>query len=73
MQNLETQKNQEIQIQTNSDHRMAMAFAPLAMKHNIVTDDIDCVEKSFPNFWVELQKCNFELKSLRVEIALVKT
>lgn len=64
LQNLETHKNQEFQIQTHSDHRMAMAFAPLAMKHNIVIDDIDCVEKSFPNFWVELQKCNFELKSI---------
>ncbi len=64
LQNLETRKNQEIQIHTHSDHRMAMAFAPLAILKNIVIDDIQCVEKSFPNFWDELQKCNFELKSL---------
>jgi 3-phosphoshikimate 1-carboxyvinyltransferase len=47
-------------IKTHSDHRMAMAFAPLAVKYELAFDDIDCVEKSFPNFWVELQKCNFE-------------
>ena len=64
MQNFVPQKNQQIYINTHSDHRMAMAFAPLATKHTIIFDDIQCVEKSFPNFWDELQKCNFELKSL---------
>jgi 3-phosphoshikimate 1-carboxyvinyltransferase len=64
MQNFIPQKDQQIQIQTHSDHRIAMAFAPLAILKNIVFDDIQCVEKSFPNFWDELQKCNFELKSL---------
>ncbi len=64
LQNLRPSSDLEIQIQTHSDHRMAMAFAPLAILKNIVIDDIQCVEKSFPNFWDELQKCNFELKSL---------
>jgi len=49
-------------ITTHSDHRMAMAFAPLAVQYELVFDDIECVEKSFPNFWVELQKCNFEFQ-----------
>jgi 3-phosphoshikimate 1-carboxyvinyltransferase len=49
-------------IKTNSDHRMAMAFAPLAVEYALEFDDIECVEKSFPNFWVELQKCNFEFQ-----------
>jgi 3-phosphoshikimate 1-carboxyvinyltransferase len=49
-------------IKTHSDHRMAMAFAPLACMYELVFDDIDCIEKSFPNFWVELQKCNFEFQ-----------
>jgi 5-enolpyruvylshikimate-3-phosphate synthase len=39
---------------------MAMAFAPLAVQYELAFDDMECVEKSFPNFWVELQKCNFE-------------
>ncbi len=49
-------------ITTHSDHRMAMAFAPLAVQYELAFDDIECVEKSFPNFWVELQKCNFEFQ-----------
>ena len=36
MQNFVPQKNQQIYINTHSDHRMAMAFAPLATKHNII-------------------------------------
>lgn len=49
-------------IKTHSDHRMAMAFAPLAVQYELAFDDIQCVEKSFPNFWKELQKCNFEIQ-----------
>lgn len=49
-------------IYTHSDHRIAMAFAPLAVQYALEFDDIDCVEKSFPNFWKELQKCNFEFQ-----------
>lgn len=64
LQNFIPQKDQIIQIHTHSDHRIAMAFAPLSTKHPMNIDDIQCVEKSFPNFWDELQKCNFELKSV---------
>ena len=49
-------------IHTHSDHRMAMAFAPLTCMYDLEFDDIQCVEKSFPNFWKELQKCNFEIQ-----------
>jgi 3-phosphoshikimate 1-carboxyvinyltransferase len=49
-------------IKTHSDHRMAMAFAPLTCMYDLEFDDIQCVEKSFPNFWKELQKCNFEIQ-----------
>ncbi len=51
----------KLRVQTHSDHRIAMAFAPLAIQMDIVLDDIHCVEKSFPNFWNELKKCNFEI------------
>lgn len=50
-----------LHVRTHADHRIAMAFAPLATKMYVILDDIDCVEKSFPNFWNELKKCNFEL------------
>ncbi len=45
---------------TYDDHRMAMAFAPLAMKFNSITiDNTDVVNKSYPEFWDDLKKTNF--------------
>ena len=55
---------------THSDHRMAMAFASITkstegntliqdLEREFISDWVDdpnCVEKSFPNFWQELQK-----------------
>ncbi|KAA3623915.1 MAG: 3-phosphoshikimate 1-carboxyvinyltransferase [Flavobacterium sp.] len=40
-----------ITIKTYNDHRMAMAFAPLALKQNILIEDPEVVSKSFPSFW----------------------
>lgn len=48
-----------ISIRTFSDHRIAMAFAIFALKHTLMFDDATCVEKSFPGFWAQWQKCNF--------------
>lgn len=45
------------EIETRHDHRMAMAFAPAALKHRgLVIVDKDVVTKSFPAFWEELLK-----------------
>lgn len=45
------------EISTYHDHRMAMAFAPAALKHpGMVIVDKEVVSKSFPKFWEELQK-----------------
>jgi len=42
---------------TYGDHRLAMAFAPLAMLGKPVTiNDPEVVSKSYPGFWDELQK-----------------
>lgn len=42
---------------TYHDHRIAMAFAPLAILGNPVTiNDPEVVSKSYPNFWNEFQK-----------------
>lgn len=46
-------------IQTFSDHRIAMALSVFGLKYNLAFDDADCVVKSFPGFWEQLQKCNF--------------
>ncbi len=43
-------------ISTYDDHRMAMAFAPLAMIQPLGIENESVVEKSYPNFWDELQK-----------------
>ncbi len=48
--------NQNISIETYKDHRMAMAFAPLALRVPITIEKADVVSKSFPDFWRDLQK-----------------
>lgn len=45
---------------TYEDHRMAMAFAPLAMLHPIEIEEPEVVNKSYPDFWKDLQKIGFE-------------
>jgi len=49
-------------ISTYGDHRMAMAFAPLALVlGGIVIESPKVVSKSFPGFWVELEKVGIGL------------
>ncbi|KAA6351430.1 3-phosphoshikimate 1-carboxyvinyltransferase [termite gut metagenome] len=44
-------------IQTYEDHRMAMAFAPAAIRRpNIRIANPDVVSKSYPAFWKDLEK-----------------
>lgn len=49
------------QFSTYEDHRMAMAFAPLAMLHLIQIEDPEVVEKSYPDFWEDFGKLSFEV------------
>ena len=46
---------EEILINTYQDHRMAMAFAPLALLVPIVINEPEVVSKSFPSFWKDLK------------------
>ncbi|WP_250434861.1 3-phosphoshikimate 1-carboxyvinyltransferase [Hanstruepera flava] len=41
-------------IDTYNDHRMAMAFAPLALKTDININDAAVVSKSYPSFWDDM-------------------
>lgn len=51
-------------IDTYEDHRMAMAFAPLALKWGqIEINDPGVVSKSYPHFWEDLRKAGFEVKN----------
>ena len=43
-------------IKTYDDHRMAMAFAPLAMLMDVTIEEPNVVVKSYPSFWDDLQK-----------------
>ena len=57
-----TQINKEIAIETYHDHRMAMAFAPLALKTSIAVLDAKVVTKSFKNFWDTMQQIGFQIR-----------
>tara|TARA_R110000868_G_scaffold185295_8_gene427178 strand:+ start:838 stop:2100 length:1263 start_codon:yes stop_codon:yes gene_type:complete len=48
-------------ISTYNDHRMAMAFAPLALKTSIVIEDAMVVSKSYPTFWEDLKSIGFKI------------
>lgn len=50
-----------VRVSTYNDHRMAMAFAPLALKVPLVIEDPMVVSKSFPTFWDDLQTLKFKL------------
>ncbi len=46
-------------IKTYDDHRMAMAFAPAAFIRPIVIENPEVVSKSYPDFWIDLEKIQY--------------
>lgn len=57
--------NKSISIKTYNDHRMAMAFTPLAILFNqLKIDDPTVVSKSYPHFFNELEKVGIALKNI---------
>lgn len=52
----------DISIATYEDHRMAMAFAPMAMMIDEVNiEDAGVVVKSYPHFWEDFKKLGFKI------------
>lgn len=49
---------------TYKDHRMAMAFAPMALLHPIEIEKPNVVSKSYPGFWEDLEKIGFVIESI---------
>lgn len=47
---------------TYKDHRMAMAFAPLATLMDVEIENPDVVRKSYPRFWDDMKRVGFEVK-----------
>ena len=53
---------QELGIDTYEDHRMALAFAPYAMKQEgLIINNPQVVTKSYPKFWKDLKSTGFEI------------
>lgn len=48
-------------INTYNDHRMAMAFAPIALIHSVEFENPMVVEKSYPRFWKDMERLGGKL------------
>lgn len=52
-------------IDTYEDHRMAMAFAPLAIQNKgLKINNPSVVTKSYPEFWDDLKKAGFKIEQV---------
>ena len=56
--------HENIAIKTYNDHRMAMAFAPLALKVPIQILDAEVVTKSYQKFWEDMQQIGIKIDKL---------
>ncbi len=54
--------NSNQSIATYQDHRMALAFAPLALKVPIQIEEAMVVSKSYPDFWKDMAALGFILE-----------
>lgn len=50
-----------VTVATYNDHRMAMAFAPLALKTSLIIEEAMVVSKSYPTFWEDLKSLGFKI------------
>lgn len=54
--------SEEVAIATYEDHRMAMAFAPVALRRGAIRIcDPEVVSKSYPKYWEDLKQVGFEI------------
>lgn len=56
--------NSEVSVDTYHDHRMAMAFAPLAMKTTFYVNEAGVVSKSYPDFWKDFKALGFQIQEV---------
>ncbi|MBN8640312.1 MAG: 3-phosphoshikimate 1-carboxyvinyltransferase [Flavobacteriales bacterium] len=50
-------------VTTYQDHRMAMAFTPLALKTSLIIEEAEVVSKSYPAFWNDLKSIGFQISN----------
>lgn len=48
-------------VDTYNDHRMAMAFAPLAVRIPLIINSAQVVSKSYPDFWNDMKTLGFSV------------
>jgi 3-phosphoshikimate 1-carboxyvinyltransferase len=56
--------HKNISITTYNDHRMAMAFAPLALRVPIIILNAEVVSKSYQKFWTDMEQIGMVTKEL---------
>lgn len=56
--------NSNVKIATYNDHRMAMAFAPLALNVPIIIENAEVVSKSYPDFWTDLKNLGLQISQV---------
>ncbi|MBU3010896.1 3-phosphoshikimate 1-carboxyvinyltransferase [Polaribacter vadi] len=56
--------HKNIAIKTYNDHRMAMAFAPLALRVPIQINNAEVVTKSYQKFWKDMQQLGIKIDEL---------
>ncbi len=54
----------DVAIDTYNDHRMAMAFAPIALKINLCINEAEVVSKSYPDFWKDMKAIGMEVREI---------
>ena len=54
---MEKELVKNVTVATYNDHRMAMAFAPLALKVAFIVQDAEVVTKSYIKFWEDIESC----------------
>jgi len=62
---LNTKQDVTEAVATYSDHRMAMAFAPLCLIYDtVLIEDANVVSKSYPTFWYDLKSIGIPIENL---------
>ena len=61
---VDIKNNTPPQFDTYEDHRMAMAFASLALLGNVKISEPSVVVKSYPDFWKDLEELGFKIEKL---------
>ena len=51
-----------LSFETYDDHRMAMAFSPLATLSDVEIKNPSAVNKSYPSFWKHMEKAGFRME-----------